>query len=298
MIGRVRTVTRRQFGQILAAGSSAALARRSQRFDVSDWPADLRTDLRGASIAIALPENAVDTAWNDALLGKFRDLTGIEVRAIRPGNDMTTVLAEYLRDLGSGSPAADVYAIDIVWPGMLAEHAEDLQPVFGSLPDILPGLVQNDTFEGRLIAVPYFTEVSLLFYRRDLLERHGVARPPRTWSELERQAGTITVRSRAEGVHPRWGFLWQGAQSEALTCNALEWQISNGAGRLIEADGSLSLIRERMAAALARARAWIGDLSPHEVTVHLEDDSIRMWTRGEAVFMRNWPYAYLEEHAA
>jgi trehalose/maltose transport system substrate-binding protein len=45
---------------------------------------------------------------------------------------------------------------------------------------------------------------------------------------------------------------------------------------------------------LERARRWIGTVSPPDVTDQLEDDSLRIWKNGDAAFMRNWPYAYVE----
>jgi trehalose/maltose transport system substrate-binding protein len=258
---------------------------------IREWPGNLRTDLRGTTLRVVLPENELDRPWDEALMAKFTELTGITVQTIRPGNDTTAVLAGYLRDFGTAAPAGDVYAIDIVWPGILADHAEDLRPAIGDLADMLPALVQNDTVNGRLVAVPYFIEVSLLYYRRDLLDKYGIARPPTTWSELESQARTIQEGERASG-RKVWGFLWQGAASEALTCNALEWQVSQGGGRLVEPDGTVSLQRDRFVKALERAQGWIGTLSPPDVTTHLEDDSLRLWKKGEAAFMRNWPYAY------
>jgi len=49
-----------------------------------------------------------------------------------------------------------------------------------------------------------------------------------------------------------------------------------------------------MVQALERSHRWIGALSPPDVVRHLEDDSLRIWKNGDAAFMRNWPYAYLE----
>src|SRR5947207_5724153 len=155
---------------------------------IKEWPRNLRTDLKGTSIKVALPENAPDRPWNDALMAKFRELTGIEVQTIRPGNDTSAVLSTYLREFETGSPRADVYAIDIVWPGILSDYAEDLRPAFGDISDMVPGLVANNTVHGELIAVPYFVEISLLYYRRDLLEKYHFAKPPRTWDKLEQQA--------------------------------------------------------------------------------------------------------------
>lgn len=287
----------RGFAVVLAlsiiAGWSAA-AQQPFKFEIAEWPANLRTDLKGSSIKAVLPENEPDRPWNDALIAKFQQLTGIKVEIVRPGNDTTAVLAKYLRDFQSGSHEGDVYAIDIVWPGILKDYAEDLGEQVGDLHDMLPSLIQNDTVNGKLVAVPYFTEISLLYYRSDLLEKYHFKHPPVTWSELEHQAQVIQDGERANGNKRFWGFLWQGAASEALTCNALEWQISEGGGRLIDPDGKLDLNRDRTVIALKRAHAWIGTISPPDVTSQLEDDSLGIWKQGDGAFMRNWPYAYLE----
>lgn len=284
------------FAALLVAGplASQSAAPQLSKFEIKEWPANLRTDLKGTSIKLVLPENALDRPWDDALIAKFQQLTGITVRTVRPGNDTTTVLAAYLRDFGSGSPDGDVYAIDIVWPGILANHAEDLAPALGALPEMLPTLVENDIVNGKLIAVPYFIEVSVLYYRTDLLQKYHFTQPPRTWNELEQEARTIQEGEHTNSERSLWGFLWQGAASEALTCNALEWQISQGGGQLINPNGTLSINRDRFVSALERSRKWIGTISPPETTDQLEDDSLQIWKRGEAAFMRNWPYAYLE----
>jgi len=278
----------------ITALPSTTVAKTVSEFEIKDWPRNLRTDLKGSSIKVVLPENAPDRPWNDALMRKFRELTGIEVQTIRPGNDTSAVLSSYLREFETGSPHADVYAIDIVWPGILSEYAEDLRPAFGDMSDMVPGLVENNTVRGKLIAVPYFVEISLLYYRRDLLGKYHFAQPPRTWNELEHQAKVIANGERANDKSSFWGFLWQGAASEALTCNALEWQISQGGGSLLKPDGTISLEHAPMVQALERARRWIGTVSPPDVTGQLEDDSLRIWKNGDAAFMRNWPYAYVE----
>ena len=65
--------------------------------------------------------------------------------------------------------------------------------------------------------------------------------PPRTWDELERMAKRIQAGERAEGKKDFWGFVWQGVAAEALTCNALEWQASEGGDRIIESDRTISV---------------------------------------------------------
>src|SRR5262249_22181915 len=123
----------------------------SAQFEIKEWPHNLRTDLKNSKIKIALPKNEPDHPWNDALLARFRKLTRIEVETIRPSNDTTVILATYLRDFASSAPRTDVYAIDIVWPGILANYAEDLHPEFSSLSNMIPMLVQNNSVNSRLV---------------------------------------------------------------------------------------------------------------------------------------------------
>jgi len=102
---------------VLAALPSRAAAPQPSEYEIREWPTTLRTDLMGKSIKVVLPENAPDRPWDDALMAKFQQLTGIEVEIIRPGNDTTAALAKYLRDFRTGAPEGDVYAIDLLRRG-------------------------------------------------------------------------------------------------------------------------------------------------------------------------------------
>ena len=101
--------------------------------------------------------------------------------------------------------------IDVVWPAALAAHLVDLAPHLpaGAREAHLPALIENATIDGRLVALPWFVDVGLLYYRRDLLEKHGAA-PPRTWRELTETARRIQQSDREAGHAALWGFFFQG----------------------------------------------------------------------------------------
>jgi len=152
--------------------------------------------------------------------------------------------------------------------------------------------------DGKLVGLPYRADIGLLYYRTDLLSEYGYREPPRTWDELERMAARIQAGERAKGKKKFWGFVWQGAAAEALTCNALEWQASEGGGKIIEDDGTISVNNPDAIRAWQRAASWVGSISPPSVVGYEEWDALNVWVAGDAAFMRGWPTAYLDSHGA
>jgi trehalose/maltose transport system substrate-binding protein len=104
----------------------------------------------------------------------------------------------------------------------------------------------------------------------------------------------IQQGERARGLKDFWGFLWPGAAGEGLTCNALEWQISAGGGRIIEADGTISVNNPDAIRSWQRAAHWIGWISPPRVTALQEWDAINdYYYSGTSAFFRGWARSYL-----
>lgn len=205
----------------------------------------------------------------------------------------TDRLAFYLQFLEAQSSEIDLYQIDVIWPSILAEHMIDLAPYIGEgINEHFPAIVQNNTVEGQLVAIPWFTDAGLLYYRTDLLEKYGYDAPPATWEELEEMAMTIQEGERAEGNAEFWGYVWQGNAYEGLTCDAIEWQASEGGGTIVSPEGEIQVNNEATIAAIERAAGWVGTISPDGVVGYQEEDARNTWQQGNAAFMRNWPYAY------
>jgi trehalose/maltose transport system substrate-binding protein len=229
---------------------------------------------------------------DESAFSRFTQKTGIRVHYIPGPETSTETLDLYLRSLESKPATPDVYLIDVVWPGILSEHLTDLRPYLGEdAKQHLDAAVQNDTVDGKLVAMPFFVETGVLYYRTDLLAKYGYKHPPETWDELEKMATRIQAGERAAGKPNFWGFVWQGAEYEGLTCNALEWQASQGGGRMIEEDGTISVNNPQTIRAMKRARSWVGTISPASVTAFKEEDSRNVFMSGDAAFRREWIWA-------
>ena len=218
--------------------------------------------------------------------------TGNEVRVVTAPSSTNERLALYQQLLAAGSADIDVFQIDVIWPGILAAHLNDLKPYArGAEAEHFPAIVRNNTVEGRLVAMPWFTSAGLLYYRKDLLEKHD-ATVPATWEELTETARRIQRAERSAGNDKLWGFVWQGRAYEGLTCNALEWIASHGGGTLIDALAKVTVNNPNAAKALELSASWVGDTSPPGVLNYAEEDARGVFQSGNAVFMRNWPYAW------
>lgn len=218
----------------------------------------------------------------------------IQIEFINGPTSATERYGLYLQTFQAQTSDIEVMEVDVIWPGDMAENLIDLNE-YGAADvtgDYFPAIVENNTVDGALVGMPWYTDGGLLYYRTDLLEKYGYDGPPLTWDELEEMAATIQQGERDEGNQDFWGFVWQGQAYEGLTCNALEWIYSSGGGTIVSPEGVITIDNEAAAAALDRAAGWIGEISPPGVTGMLEEDSRAVWQGGNAAFMRNWPYAY------
>src|SRR5258708_5761237 len=232
--------------------------------------------------------------WRNHEVQEFTRETGIQVRLLPAPETAVDQLTLWRKLLQSDSDEPDVYAIDVIWPALLAEYFIDLKPSLAQDTTAdFPLLVANDTVNGALVALPYHADAGLLFYRTDLLQKYGYRTPPATWDELERMASRIQAGERAKGRRDFWGFVWEGAAAEGLTCNALEWEVSEGGGRIIEEDRTVSVNNPHTIRTWKRAARWVGAISPPGVTAYLEWDALNIWRSGNAAFMRNWPASYI-----
>lgn len=219
--------------------------------------------------------------------------TGNKVRFVSTPNSATDRLALYLQMMAAQSPDIDVFQIDVIWPGLLASHLLDLTPYVPA--DVKAqhflAIINNDTIDGHLVALPWFLDAGLLYYRKDLLEKHG-AGVPEQWTDLTATAQKIQDAERAAGNRRLWGFVFQGRAYEGLTVNALEWIASSGGGTIVDASGKVTVNNPQAAAALDLAAGWIGKIAPEGVLSYGEEEARGVFQSGDAVFMRSWPYAW------
>lgn len=143
------------------------------------------------------------------------------------------------QELISRSTSFDVLSLaDAFWTTSVARFVEPLDdlaqasPLDGGIEDFAPGFVQQfrvpQTVDGPVLGIPQRMSVSLLYYRKDLLEEKGIA-VPKTLQEFYEAAGALT-----EGE--RFGAVYQGVQGQAGTLDFYEFAAPQGADLLTAPD--------------------------------------------------------------
>jgi trehalose/maltose transport system substrate-binding protein len=257
----------------------------------------------GFVLALATTGRAAEVSISCSALGKEYEIckegvdawasrSGHKVKIVSTPNSATERLALYQQLLAAGAGDIDVFQIDVVWPGLLGQHFVDFgQRAQGQASQHFPPMIQSATIDGKIVAMPWFADAGLLYYRNDLLQKYN--RPvPQTWEELTDTARVIQDGERQAGNNSFTGFVWQGRAYEGLTTVALEWVSSYGGGTIVDEKGEITVNNPNAVQALRTAAGWVGKISPAGVLNYTEEEARGVFQAGNAAFMRNWPYAW------
>jgi multiple sugar transport system substrate-binding protein len=181
----------------------------------------------------------------------------------------------------------DLAYIDIIWVPKFAEEGllKNLSDQISNeeLEKFLPSDVNGGRYQGGLYRIPFHTDVGVLYYRKDLLEKAKFS-PPITFTELRETAQTLQKQKVAE-----WGYVWQGQQYEGLVAMFVEVLQGYG-GFWIDPIGNVGLDQQQAVDAVKFLRSTIEQgISPPDVTDYQEKQAQELFLQGKAVFLRHWP---------
>ena len=278
---------------VAAAGTAGNQAQAAAKYPAPKVPnaAAIKAKYGGESITFIGDSVGGSHARDVALAKQFTKDTGIKVKVVPHPAASDASYSQLARVFASKSSSFDVAMIDVVWPGAFAPYLVDLKPKLGKeAKQHAQGIIRNDTIDGKLVAMPWFGDFGILYYRTDLLQKYGYTAPPKTWTQLFAMANKIQAGEQ-QANDKFYGLVFQGNSYEGLTCDALEWYQSAGAGGFID-NGKVTINNPRGARILDQFRAQIGKVTPRDVTTYQEGEAHTAFVEGNAAFMRNWPYAY------
>jgi len=208
-----------------------------------------------------------------------------------------------------GSTEFDVVGLDTIWLAQFAENdwisELDSRLNLGELDDYVESMVDSCKYKGITYAYPYFMNLGILFYRKDLTENHGFSETDfDTWLELNATANFILNNVSGKLKDPNLvGYVGQFDSYEGGVVNFFEWVSSYGATDLITSEGDVNITNSNVEDAMI----FLQELFPPQFTgvqgtpyiiprvglVMDEGSSVTKWLANESIFMRQWTFAYM-----
>lgn len=215
----------------------------------------------------------------------------IHVKLISAPTDTDTNRASLITQISGRSASPDVFMGDVIWPAQFGAHGLAV-PLSKYLPNsywsrFAPGLVAGATYKGQVYGSPFFEDQGFLYYRKDLLAKEHLP-VPKTWEQLQSEALTLKNKDLV-----KYGYVWQGASYEGLTCNFMEYLGSAGGSALNSSASKAAVDSPAGQRALGFMRGLIASgASPSAVTTFQEPQAMSAFASGQAAFLRNWDYAW------
>jgi multiple sugar transport system substrate-binding protein len=236
--------------------------------------------------------------WQE-LVNRFNEATNSDLQLIRQPTYTDQRKQSLIVSLESKQKDPDLFLMDVVWLKQFIEsgwlHPLDtlLDEKDFSIDDFFPSIINSvDKSDNHLYALPVFLDVGLLYYRKDLLEKYGFNFPPDTWNELVKESELIQKKERQINNN-FYGFVWQGAQYEGLICDFVEFIASNDGGILQSGIIKLNTPKNIYALQFMQDIIHKYKISPENTYTDMkEEEARRLFQRGNALFERNWTYAY------
>ena len=206
----------------------------------------------------------------------------IQVETVLLPQDTNQVHDDFVNKLASGDTSVDIMGLDVVY---VAEFASagwlyDLTDQIDT-STMLEGPVEGATYDGKLVAAPWFTNSSVLFYRTDVLEELN-AEVPTTWE------GWMELADQAVGINGvEYGADFQASQSEAMVTNWCEYVWGNG-GDILDENGNPVVNSENNIEATNIMKKLVDDYAPEGVTTYAETESEQVFKEGKCLFIRDW----------
>jgi len=235
----------------------------------------------------------------ETIIDEFTESSKIDVVFLRQPTDTDQRRQGLIIPLKAKKADPDVFLMDVIWVAQFAasdwllpltsfieRSSLDTSDFFESV------IIQVDQYNGELLALPVYNDCGILYYRKDLLEEHGFA-VPNTWQDLIESAMFIQEKERTS--NPQfYGFTWQGAQYEGLICNYLEFLVSHN-GHIVDTAGDFVITNAENIRAVNMMKDMIHKykISPPNTYTEMKEEEVRLlFEAGNALYERNWPYAW------
>src|ERR1700746_1125667 len=194
-------------------------------------------------------------------------------------------LAQLVANLQAKSNLYDVIDMDVIWTAEFASNGWIIPLPQSQFPlgDFLKPAVDTAMYQGRLYAVPDYSNADVLYYRKDILDKAG-KQPPKTWAQLQQLAETVAPK------YGLYGYAGTFAPYEGLTVNFAE-AVQSAGGSILSPEGTKVTVNSAKALKGLEflvngfRQGWI----PRAALSYEEESAQNAFASGKFLFLDNWP---------
>ena len=212
--------------------------------------------------------------------------------------DAASQREQLARRLAAGDRSLDIMSLDppyipeLAEPGFLAPVPDDVADA--TTEDVVDGALQGATWEDELVAVPFWANTQLLWYRQSVADEVGLdMSQPVTWDQLIEAAEDSDKHLGIHGIRAESMTVWVNALYESQGQAIIEDPEA-------PADQTQLSLDSEAGAEAARIIGTIGSegLAGPGVTTQDENVAMAQFQGEQGSFMVNWPFVYSATQAA
>ncbi len=191
--------------------------------------------------------------------------------------DASQQRVQLVRRLAAKDPAIDLIGMDVIWTAEFAEAGWILpwqgEAALQARQGRLESTLESATYQDQLWAIPFTSNIQLLWYRTD-----RITKPPQTWNELTQVAESLGANT----------LQVQGARYEGLTAFFNSLLASAGGSILNKKGTAISLEEKPTRKALTIMRRIANSPAANPALSIAREDETRLAFESGSPFMINY----------
>jgi multiple sugar transport system substrate-binding protein len=204
-------------------------------------------------------------------------------------NERKEILARSLR---SKSERLDIFSVDVIWIPRFARWAYPLDKQIDkvTLDNFNKSVLESCYYNGKLVTLPFYTNVSVLYYRKDLIQRLP------DYEELERKLRSSIEWDEFVDLGFRWKkeklpyFIFPADNYEGFICFLHETMSEKTSHEAFSQDTvnlELPMVKRSLKLIYNFINTW--KLTPSDVTEFDELESLNFALENDVLFILGWP---------
>ncbi|QGF22546.1 sugar ABC transporter substrate-binding protein [Raineyella fluvialis] len=212
--------------------------------------------------------------------------------------DASSQREQLARRLAAGDSSLDIMSLDppfmpeLAEPGFLAPVPQDLAT--SSTKNAVEGAVKGATWKGKIVAVPFWANTQLLWYKKSVAQQAGLdMSQPVTWDQLIAAAEKTGKQLGVQGIRSESMTVWVNALYESQGQHIITNPQASGADYQLGLDSAAGTEAARIIGTIGQK-----GLGGPGITTQNESITMKNWQADKGSFMVNWPFVYAATQSA